>query len=176
MKAHEPIRLLLRGCICSTTLPVPPLEGRAERSTTLSAILRPRARALVYADGRFQQPREPACEPSRGYRQAQNDLRFSRHSKKYKPLEQEVELRAGEDGRRDSRSDYLRRVYDKYVPGVNNLSRRQPAEVVILRPRHPAANVESPPQEPRGDGGIPLSERAARVWPGIRSKYLCLRT
>jgi len=36
----------------------------------------------------------------------------------------------------------------------------------VIRP----AKRES--QEPRGDGGIPLSERAARVWPAFATKFV----
>jgi hypothetical protein len=61
------------------------------------------------------------------YRQAQRDTAIQDALKKYRPVEQEItKLRQGMGGQVLDR-DYLRRVYDKYVSGVNKA--QAPSEI-----------------------------------------------
>lgn len=55
----------------------------------------------------------------REYRQAQNDQAIQEALRKYKPLEQELTALREKMGGQTLEQDYLRRVYDKYVAGVN---------------------------------------------------------
>jgi hypothetical protein len=75
------------------------------------------------------------------YRQAQNDPAIQGALKKYKPLEQELTAAREKMGGETLEQDYLRRVYDKYVAGVNKPSAEgKPAESApfdrVIRPQN----------------------------------------
>jgi hypothetical protein len=75
------------------------------------------------------------------YRQAQNDPAVQAALKKYKPLEQQLTAVREKMGGENLDQDYLRRVYDKYVAGVNKPSAEgKPAESApfdrVIRPQN----------------------------------------
>jgi hypothetical protein len=75
------------------------------------------------------------------YRQAQNDPAIQEALRKYKPLEQELTAAREKMGGETLEQDYLRRVYDKYVAGVNKPSAEgKPAESApfdrVIRPQN----------------------------------------
>jgi hypothetical protein len=75
------------------------------------------------------------------YRQAQNDPAIQEALRKYKPLEQELTAAREKMGGETLDQDYLRRVYDKYVAGVNKPSAEgKPAESApfdrVIRPQN----------------------------------------
>lgn len=74
------------------------------------------------------------------YQQAQNDSAIQAALKKYKPLEQQLTALREKMGGENLDQDYLRRVYDKYVAGVNKPSAEgRPAESApfdrVIRPQ-----------------------------------------
>lgn len=66
---------------------------------------------------------------SQEYRQAQNDPAIQTALRKYKPLEQELTALREKMGGENLEQDYLRRVYEKHVAGVNKpTAEGKPAE------------------------------------------------